>query len=283
MQTLAQINQSLDESTSLKYIAQAYGEIAAVKLQKIRSGIEKNRVFFQDVTGVYRAVRVAAAKRNIELKNAKKRGTVSIIITSNHRFYGTLEEQLIKYFIVNTTKFRTDRVVIGKTALEFLNTMHYSHPYQDMIFKEDLPDISELRNLITNLMDYEQILVYYSRMQSVMLQEPHVVDILQQPPEHYQETTGRGLEYIFEPELDKVLNFFNGQIATLLFEQTFLESELARTAARLISMNQAQDNADSLIKEQKISLNQAKRSLDNTRLLNTIATILSRRDLGYAI
>lgn len=282
MLTISQINGRLDESLSLKYIAQAYSEISAVKLQKIRSGIEKNRNFFQEITGVFRMVKVAAAKRNIKLTGTKKKGNVSILLTSNHRFYGALEEKLIRYFIVNTTKFKTDRIIIGKSAAEFLTAMRYSHPHNSVLFKEDLPDITELRNLIVNLMDYEQILVYYSRMQSVLLQEPHVVDVLQQPPEHYTETTHRGLDYIFEPELDKVLQFFNSQIATLLFEQTFLESELARTAARLISMNQAQGNAESLIKDQKMMLSQAKKSEDNNRLLNTVATLLSLRRRGYA-
>lgn len=282
MLTISQINGQLDESLSLKYIAQAYSEISAVKLQKIRSGIEKNRNFFQEITGVFRMVKVAAAKRNIKLTGTKKKGNVSILLTSNHRFYGALEEKLIRYFIINTTKFKTDRIIIGKSAAEFLTAMRYSHPHNSVLFKEDLPDITELRNLIVNLMDYEQILVYYSRMQSVLLQEPHVVDVLQQPPEHYTETTHRGLDYIFEPELDKVLQFFNSQIATLLFEQTFLESELARTAARLISMNQAQGNAESLIKDQKMMLSQAKKSEDNNRLLNTVATLLSLRRRGYA-
>lgn len=280
MATLGQIRQTLDESQSLKIIAQSYSEIAAVKLQKIRSDIERNRVFFQEVSAVFRMVKLAAVKRNIQPK-AKRKGTVSILVTSNHRFYGDLENQLTRFFVVNTTKFATDRVIIGKTALEFLRTIRYSHSYQAMVFGEDLPQFTELNQLISKLINYQQVLVYYPRMQSVLVQTPHVVDVLQRPPEHYLSTTGRTFKYIFEPEIGQMLHFFDTQIATLLFEHTFLEAELARTAARLISMEQAQDNADEFIKTQRRMLYHVQKSLDSSRLLDTIAALITRKKEGY--
>lgn len=272
MLTLNQIRQILDESNSLKLVTQAYSEIAAIKLQKIRKGIEKNRDFFQEVSQVFRMVKVASVKNNIHPEQGK-RGTISIIVTSNHRFYGGLESRLLQYFVVNTTKFKTDRLTIGKSAQEFLSTMHYTHDYVPYVFKNDLPDFNELQKLVSSLADYQQILVYYSRMQSVLVQEPHVVDVLQKPPEHYMESKEHSFDSIFEPELETMLKFFDNQITTLLLEQTFLESELARTAARLISMDRAETNAEDLIKQQRKMLFSAKKSIDNNRLLDMIAAL----------
>ncbi|KKR80570.1 MAG: ATP synthase gamma chain [Candidatus Daviesbacteria bacterium GW2011_GWA1_41_61] len=274
MSTIKQINQVLEDSNSLKLVAQAYSEIAAIKLQKIRKGIEKNRNFFQEISEIFHVVRVAAMRQGIKIAT-KRRGTLSILLTSNYHFYGSLETQLVEFFILNTTKFKTDRIVVGKTGGEFLQTMGYFHPYQPFIFKDDLPMVEELRKMVISLTGYQQILVYYSRMQSVLIQEPHVVDIVQAPPEHYLKVSKLGsLSYIFEPEIDKMVEFFNTQITQLLFEQTFLESELARTAARLTSMDQAQGNANDLIKTQKKLLAEAKRAIDNNRLLETIATLI---------
>lgn len=273
MQTIKQISQVLEESNSLKLVAQAYSEIAAVKLQKIRKGIEKNRTFFQEVSEVFHVVKVAALRQGIKSTVARKRGTLSILLTSNFRFYGTLESELVKFFIVNTSKFKTDRVVVGKTGAEFLHTMDYFHPYQHFVFREDLPSYTELKNIVLNLMGYQQILVYYSRMQSVLVQEPHVVDIVQAPPERMLAPRGHYPGFIFEPELHKMIQFFDSQISLLLLEQTLFESELARTAARLTSMDQAQLNAEDLIKQQRKLLAAAKRSTDNLRLLETIATL----------
>ncbi|MBI4036818.1 F0F1 ATP synthase subunit gamma [Candidatus Daviesbacteria bacterium] len=276
MLTLRQVHQALEESESLKIIAQAYTELAALKLQKIRFGIEQNRTFFQEVKGVLRAVKVAAEKRGIA-QTSKKKGMISLVLTSNHHFYGNLENQLLDYFVENSTKFPTDRIVVGSTGTEFLKQTKYSYPYKSLVFKDDLPFTQDMHDLVSELAQYEQILVYYSRMRSVLIQEPHVVDLLQQPPEQYLNAPERSLDYIFEPEIESMLDFFNNQITTLLLEQTFLESELARTAARIVSMDQAQGNADDYIKSQRKQLSQAKRATDNNQLLDTISRMINWR------
>lgn len=276
MQTISQINKTLEDIISLKLVTQAYTEIAAIKLQKIRAGIEKNRNFFQEVSAVFRMVKVAAEKRNIQ-PNIVKKGSISLLLTSNKRFYGDLENHLTKFFADNTTQFPTDRIVIGTVAKEILEAIKYPYPYQTHIFDDDLPSLEHIRSLLNNLVGYQQILVYYSRMQSVLMQEPSVVDLLQKPPEHYLTSHEHAFDSIFEPEIAKMLEFFDSQIATFLLEQLFLESELARTAARLISMNQAQFNAEDLIRQQKRLLTKADRSLDNIRLLDTIASMTNWR------
>lgn len=280
MQTIRQIKQTIEESDSLKMVAQAYTEIATLKLQKIRSGIERNRNFFQEITSVYRIVKVAANKKGLS-ETSKNRGTISILLTSNQKFYGDLELRLIKFFAENSKKFPTDRLVIGTTAKEYLKATQFNEPYQIVVPSSDLPHLEEMRQLIAGITEYQQILVYYSRMQSILIQEPTVVNLLQKPPEHLLESK-HTFEFIFEPEIRDILEFFNRQITLLLLEQTFLESELTRTAARLVSMDQAQANADNLIKGQKRMLAFAQRSLDNMRLLDTIASMTNWRKEHYA-
>ncbi len=77
MPTIRQLKAVLEESEAMKGVASAYGEIAAMHLQKIRAGIEKNRVFFQEITEVYHIVRVNALKRHIYPKMPTKRTTPS--------------------------------------------------------------------------------------------------------------------------------------------------------------------------------------------------------------
>ena len=79
--------------------------------------------------------------------------------------------------------------------------------------------------------------------------------------------------FIFEPEIIRMLDFFDSQIKILLLEQTILESELARTASRLIAMDQAQSRAKDFISDNKRALGQLKKSTYNARLLETLATM----------
>ncbi len=276
MASTKQIQQQLDEAVNLRMVASAYTEIAAQKLQKIRAGIERNRKFFTEISGIAHIVNVAAHQRHVVVP-FKKSGTISLILTSNHHFFGDIEDKLIKFFMNNTTQFQTDRILIGATAINHFKTLNYHYPFKTFMLKEDLPTYQELKAIASEIITYQQISVYYSRMQSVVIQAPHVVDLVQKPPEAYLAKKGEVLSYIFEPELKKMLDFFDDQVVSLLLEQTFLESELARTASRLMSMDKAQINADEVLNQQKLLLGQAKKSEINLGLLETSASLMNFR------
>lgn len=276
MSTIKQIKQQLEQTEDLKMVASAYTEIAAQKLQKIRSGIERNRNFFTEISGITHIVNVAAHQKHI-IVPFKKTGTISLLLTSNHHFFGDIEDKLIKFFMSNTTQFPTDRILVGASAINHFKTLNYSYPYKTFMLKEDLPTYNELKSLTSEIITYQQISVYYSRMQSVIIQNPHVVDLVQKPPEAYIIKKGEVLSYIFEPELKKMLDFFDNQVVSLLLEQTFLESELARTASRLMSMDRAQINATNILNNQKLLLSQAKKTEINMNLLETSASLMNLR------
>lgn len=276
MPTIKQLNQTIEEGSSLKYIAQAYTEVSSARLKKIRAGIEKNRGFFREITGVLHVIQEAAAKKHVAAKKQTK-GTVSIIITSNYRFFGSLENRLLRYYLVNTSKYPTDRIVIGKSGQTYLRNMGYFHSHHSLTFEKDLPNDKELKGLSDLLSDYRQVLVYYSQMKSVMVQNPTITDISQSAAELEQKQQTGQIDYIFEPEIGKMLEFFQGQIISLLLEQAILESELARNAARLISMDQAQINADEFIHQQKLLLAGGRRTQVNNQLLETAASLLKWR------
>lgn len=285
--TIKEIDSALDEGQSLKQIAQAYSEIANLKIKKIRSSVERNRVFFKEISTVYALVKKIAAKKRVMLVKRKK--TVSIVLTSNYRFYGRINADLLDFFVKTTSKLDTDHVYLGKTAIEHFKTQPVSKNYQEVVLKSDQPTSSELLSLVDILNQYSQVLVFYSSMKSLLIQVPTVADITAAGEaisiaSHVQDTKGgdEGPQFIFEPELPKILQFFDSQILTLLLEGTFLESELSRTASRFISMDQAQSEADKFIKDYQILKAYVERSMDNNKILENFASLMAIRKDTYA-
>ncbi len=268
--TIKQIQQQLDEELSLKLIAQAFTEISSIRLKKIRSDVEKNRLFFEEIAYLYYMVNKAAKavrKENLVVKNDK---IICLALTSNYRFYGNLNEELIKAYIKETSNMQADRMVIGRTGLEYIKSAS-NIQFSSLMFKKDLPDDSELNSLVTQIKGYSKILVFYSKFKSVLVQIPTVSDVKASP--NLRESEDEiPINFVFEPELKNILEFFDKQITRLLLEQTFLESELSRIGARLISMDQAQANADKSIKDQTKLLLNEKRSLINIKTLEAIIT-----------
>lgn len=273
--TIKQIDAALEEGQSLKQIAQAYSEIANLKIKRIRAEVERNRIFFKEIEGVYALIQKLAVKRKINITKPKK--IVSIVITSNHRFYGKINSDLLKFFTLSTQKLETDRIMLGKAAIDYFKTNPFFNNYNHVLLKDDQPDASELLSLVNLVRDYNQVLVFYSSMKSLLAQQPVVTDITASSEQHLggERNGEQDFKFIFEPDLSKILHFFDNQIITLLLEGTFLESELSRTASRFISMDSAETEANKFIKEYESAKAYAKRNMDNNTILENFATMIA--------
>ena len=80
---------------------------------------------------------------------------------------------------------------------------------------------------------------------------------------------------LFEPELPKILEFFNRQVRRLLFIRIMLETDLSLTAARLLSMSAAEERSSDLIKEKQSEIRKTLSSFINAKLLETFSSIRS--------
>lgn len=274
--TIREINETIEEGDSLKTIALSYVELASVKIRKIRAAVEQNRLFFDEIAQVYRLVRQQAILKRVSIKKTKP--AVSILLTSNYGFYGNIDTEVVRLFMETTPKFPTDRVVVGKTGQAYLKAMRYFSRYEPVAFKNDLPNSNELKALNAAIKNYSQILVFYPELRTLLIQKPAVTDITQTYRQELNQTTEpKGSYVIFEPELEKILEFFNDQIISLLLEQTFFEAELARTGARIIAMDQAQTEAGRYLETQKQLKTHIQRMIQNTRLLENLTSVMAVR------
>ena len=279
--TIKKIEENLEEGVSLKTIAQAYSEIANLKIKRIHSEVERNRVFFQEISKVYALIKNLAQKKAVNIKKPKR--LISLLITSNYRFYGSINSDLIEFFINTTKGFETDRIVLGKAAIDYFKASKTFNNLQTLLLKSDQPDAIELTGLINIIKDYNQVLIFHSRLKSLLIQQPTVTDITATSTASEQNLLNQDnkFKFIFEPELSKILAFFDSQILTLLLEDTFLESELSRTASRFIAMDQAETEANKFIKEMMLLKAYAKRSEDNKTILENFASMAAIRKVKY--
>lgn len=269
--TLKQIRQQLDEAESLQLITHALSDLSSMRLKKIRDGVERNAFFFNEISKVYHMVKRVAFLRKVTVpKNGK---TLSIVITSNFRFYGNLNSNLLKYFLEQTKTMNTDILVIGTTGIDYLKGINFNHPIQPIVLKKDIPSDEELKALVNVVKDYSQVFVFHSQFKTVLTQIPSVKDITQTSDISSQlSDKSDDLDFIFEPEIEKTLAFFDSQLTTLLLEETFLESELARVAARLITTSQAEKASEELIEARKKLFANARRTNTNTKLLESLSS-----------
>jgi len=268
--------QNAGDLETIGFVASALFNVSAEKINRLRAIFEKNKSFYDDIADLYQSIKQTAFERGeLPQKSATLVQTVTVAFTSNIRFYGAVNAEVIKAFIEHMKSgVKSDYIVIGRAGKMLMeNAPDFQKRTSYYAFKEDEPTGEERRQFLKSVAPYGQVQMFYPSFLNVFSQKVVMQDITYTP--HVGAVPGNTLtvDYIFEPELPKILDFFETKVRYLLFKRVMLESELARTAARLLSMNRAQDQSQ----EEIIRLRRASRkniaNFNDLRLLESFSAI----------
>jgi ATP synthase F1 gamma subunit len=289
MLNLKQLQEEANTIESLKLVTEVLGDIATTKLRNTRRFMEQNVEYFQEMYQVYRMVRQIALKGDKhhnrvlkllrDLEKRKNGKTICLLLTSNQRFNGGLDAEITRLFLKETEKINSggkeaDFFVIGAMGEEFLNSSAFNHKWTGVKFKKDFPSLDELRTLSQTVFQYTKILVFHTKFESLLKLSPTITDITSSDVKPLPNTVP--IYYIIEPEIDKMVAFFENQILILLFQAIFSEVELCRLASRMIAMNKAGESANQIISENKKQILKAQKGLLNLEILGTYAGMIKK-------
>ena len=82
---------------------------------------------------------------------------------------------------------------------------------------------------------------------------------------------GKGKKYLIEPSPQKIMEFFETEIISALFNQKIFDHQLARFASRMVAMDQATENANDIIKKLNRENKSLKRRVMNRKQLEVFA------------
>lgn len=258
-----------EQVRDLGLISGALGEGAAAKLKKTRDKVKRSIRFFNEVHSIYGFLKNIAEQKHINISKPRNGKTISVLLTSNERFNGGLDTELVEYFSKSTSKFPSDMLVIGSVGDDLLSGIQGIKNYKSMQFESDSPKTEEFLALNSILSEYSRILFFHLKFVTVVNQIPTTSDIspvIYLEKEQHQ-TSGIKVDYIVEPEIEKMLIFFENQIMSLLVHSIFLESEISRTAARMIAMDRAEDNAKDLYRKQRLNILRISKGIDSQNVL----------------
>jgi ATP synthase F1 gamma subunit len=284
MVTKEELNQESEFLETLHTILETYEEIAATRMGRIRSSVLGNRVFlleineiFQQVKGSYKA-QIAMFMKNKRIKDPskltfiKKNGkTLYVFISANTGLYGDIIRKTYEVFIDSLKKKPGDVAILGKLGLEIFVAGRYTAPLTYFEFPDDKIDEVILRKITEYIVKYEQVIVFYEKFNSVISQSPIITNISGDPLPW--EKHGPAARYFFEPSLEKIMEFFEKEIFSSIFQQTILESELAKFASRMVSLDFASENTRIKIKQNILARNKVKHQEDNKKQLEKFASM----------
>lgn len=290
MQYKKLIISEIEFTKTFSFIAQAYEEIAVMKMKKIRKSVVTTREYLAKLSDVFFDVKRSYLKQKQEesleqklehkakplVEKEKRLETVSVFLSANTTLYGDLIGRIFKLFSEAVKKVDSDIIIIGRVGRRLYEQQENKRPY--LYF--ELPDIQitleQLKPVIFHLVQYKNIFVYYGRFEDFANQVAIVSNVSGQQPFTKSETGLKeklGMDFLFEPSLETLLRFFEDLIASSLFRQTVNEAQLARLASRIVSMEKAQDNIEIQIKKLRFLETKIIRQEQNNKQLERLAGV----------
>ena len=288
MNYLKNILIQIEDLTGIKDIVGASEEIASMKMREIRNKVLLSRDMNDELTEIYREVTISYKNQIIRLLQEKKGKKVvdqiqasnmalkvgngklaCVYLSANSGLFSNILEKTYSEF-KTYLKEHTDAVpiIIGEFGKRLFSD---DFPNREFLFyplAENKTSEESLKKVTQDLAEYSNVIIFYARFESMAQQNTTVLDVSGQNPITPQNQQGEqsplpAVHYLFEPSLEKIIIFFETEIFSGIIQQTVTESELARYASRITTLDMAQEN----INQQLKTINLAKRFATH-RLMN---------------
>lgn len=280
MSAINELREQLAHTQTAEFVTTMLRDISATRLQAIRLAYEANERYYAEIHNLVYQVQSYAVMHDITLPE-KTSGTIYVALTSNRRFYGTLNNEVIgKMRTSMWTLPDTGCLIIGQTGQQIHENMDAGgeHPIEYASFKKDEPTTEEIKAMVAKLAPYTEVKVVHPTYVNAFTQIAKVTDLT-----HYKKREDLSkedtLEYLFEPDIPKMLDFFRTQIRLVLFDRVLLETRLALTGARLMKMQRARERAAEIQKTERRLIHKEVKTMQSMRLLETFTGYNNENEL----
>jgi F-type H+-transporting ATPase subunit gamma len=284
MVTKKELTRETEFLVTLRTILETYEEIAATRMSHIRSSVLQSRDFLLEMNEIFQQVKTSY-KDQIELLMKKKRikdpskmtfvkkngKTLYVFISANTGLYGEIIRRTYDVLIENLKKEPGDVAILGKFGLGIFNSGKIKAPLTYFEFPDDKVDNAIMQKIVEHVIQYEKVLVFYEQFNNVIDQSPIVTSISGDPLSWKNDEPRT--KYFFEPSLEKIMEFFEKEIFASVFQQAIFESELAKFAARMVSLDLASENSKDRLKQITLAISRIKHQENNKRQLEKFASM----------
>ena len=284
MATKKDITEEFDRISTLKDVLETYEEIAAARMQNTRSSVISGRLFISELNYIFQQVK--SSHRDEMLRKMKRRHikdpskltfierngkTLYVLLSSSSGLYGDIIKKTSELFINLVREEKADAVIIGRVGLELFKNANLLITYNYFDLPDNKVDNQALKKIISYILQYERIFIVYGRFENIISQKPIVTSISGDPI--LREETVSNVKYFFEPSLDKIMKFFEAQIFASLFDQTVFESQLAKFASRMTSLELRVENIKDVLKDVAFEKEKIRHRIINKKQLETFSSM----------
>jgi F0F1-type ATP synthase gamma subunit len=243
---------------SMRGMVEAYEEIAAMRMRKVKKSVLQNRDFLSGLNDIYQRLsytyklyleKVRHAHRAKTWSPLDTNGkTISVLLSANTGLYGDIIRRTYSLFLENIKNTETDVVIVGRVGKQFYETNEAHKPFKYFELSDSGADADHLKAIISAVLPYTNVIVYHGIYVSVLNQNPTRTFVTGKALDYQDTSRVSELKCIVEPSIEEVTAFFEKQILSAIFEQTTYEASLSKFASRMVSLDMAHENINVMTK-----------------------------------
>ena len=280
MASIRDIRRRIRSVKGTAQITKAMQMVASSKMRKAQQSAVNGRPF---ATLANEVMAHAAADTGdfthplIEVREVRKRGV--ILISTDKGLCGALNSNLFRE-VVKYDAATTSFVAVGKKAAQFL-----ARTRRKLVAEftyHDTPTYGEcqaIANCVKELFlegEVDEVEVLYSRFLNTLSQKPdrrlvlpmgEVRTLKATIPGQEPESVKTGMDHIFEPGPNEVMEALLTYLLDFQINQLLLESRASEHSARMVAMKNATENAEELIKDLTLEANKMRQASITKELL----------------
>ena len=255
-----------------------------MRIRRNRDQVLRSRDFALEINNLFQQVKVSASniidpkKRSYLAKNGK---TLFVFLSTNTGLYGDIVRRTFGLFAKYVGQYADNILIIGKSGLKLAQEHSIAKPLAYLDFPENSIDSSFLDRISSYLLQFERVIVFYAKFEGIMHQEESMIDISGNPPPTASWPASPAppkagqikIKYFFEPEVQKILAFFEKEIFASILEQTVREFELAKLSSRVVGLDKAIDHIDEELKKTIFKRNAFLHAESNRKQIQTFSSM----------
>ncbi len=256
--------------------------VSASKMRKAQAQAQASQPYANKLHGVLHTIgKNADASLHPLLAEHPEGRPLLIVFSSNRGLSGALNNNLFKGVLEFAEKHPDCTLItLGRKAQEFASRsgLHITASFTNIPERPSFADITALAQMIREGFlgeNFSSVHTVHMRFVNTLTQLPQTTALL--PLEIPQDTVNEGeaashQEYKFEPTPQDILASLLPYYVEVLLYQTLLDSRASEHSARMISMQNASNNAKDVVAALKLEFNKSRQAAITQELIEITTT-----------
>jgi F-type H+-transporting ATPase subunit gamma len=287
MANLKEVRNRIASVSSTQQITKAMKMVSAAKLKRATNAIIALRPYADKLKELLANLSASLEEGTSPfLQEREPRKVLVVVVTSNRGLAGAFNTNAIKTAnILIAEKYSEQHkagnvaiVAIGKKSQEFYQRRKYNviGNNNDVYNELNFQNVSKITDSIMEGFlkgEFDRVEVVYNRFRNAAVQILTTEQLLPVPkPEKKEEHANEvKVDYILEPSKEAIVEQLIPKNIKIQLYKAVLDSHASEHGARMTAMDKATDNAGELLKQLKLSYNQARQAAITTELTEIVS------------